>query len=107
MKIMEILVRDAVLLDLAGTTKAEVLEELARALGAAEPGLDVDRLLAVLRGRGGRPSTRGRGGGGRGDPGRKDAGSSAPPGVVRAQPRRGGLRVDRRHADLPLLPARR
>jgi PTS system nitrogen regulatory IIA component len=57
MKIMEILVRDAVVLDLAGTTKAEVLEELARALAAAEPGLDVDRLLAVLREREGLQST--------------------------------------------------
>lgn len=49
MKIMDILVRDAVILDLASTTKADALAELARALTTAEPGLDPDRLLQVLR----------------------------------------------------------
>lgn len=48
MKITDILVKDAVLLDLAGSTKREVLEEMARALAAAEPEIDGDRLLEVL-----------------------------------------------------------
>jgi PTS system nitrogen regulatory IIA component len=48
MKIMDILVREAVVLDLASRTKGEVLAEMARALAAAEPRLDADRLLEVL-----------------------------------------------------------
>ncbi len=48
MKITDILVKDAVLLDLAGSTKREVLEEMARALARAEPEIDADRLLEVL-----------------------------------------------------------
>ena len=48
MKIMDILVRDAVILDLASRTKRDVLEELASALAGAEPSLDAGRLLAVL-----------------------------------------------------------
>jgi len=48
MKIMDILARDAVILDLASEGKREVLEELSRSLAAAEPDLDADRLLQVL-----------------------------------------------------------
>ncbi len=48
MKIMDILVREAVVLDLASRTKGEVLAEMARALATAEPRLDADRLLEVL-----------------------------------------------------------
>lgn len=48
MKIMDILVRDAVILDIRATEKREVLRELASALASAEDGLDADRLLEVL-----------------------------------------------------------
>ncbi len=48
MKIMDILVRDAVIVDLASETKADVLAEMARALAKAEPALDAERLLEVL-----------------------------------------------------------
>lgn len=48
MKIMDILVKDAVILDIESRGKREVLEELARALAAAEPDIDADRLLEVL-----------------------------------------------------------
>ena len=48
MKIMDILVRDAVILDLVSDTKDKVLEEMSRALAKAEPGIDADRLLEVL-----------------------------------------------------------
>lgn len=48
MKIMDVLVRDAVILDLAATTKREVLAEVARALAAPVPELDEARLLEVL-----------------------------------------------------------
>jgi PTS system nitrogen regulatory IIA component len=48
MKIMDILVRDAVILDLESQDKREVLEELARALAGAEADLDAERLLSVL-----------------------------------------------------------
>jgi PTS system nitrogen regulatory IIA component len=48
MKIMDILVRDAVILDLESQGKREVLEELSRALASAEPDLDAERLLGVL-----------------------------------------------------------
>jgi PTS system nitrogen regulatory IIA component len=47
-KIMDILVRDAVVLDLASSQKADVLAEMARALAAAEEGLSSDELLRVL-----------------------------------------------------------
>lgn len=49
MKIMDILVRDAAILDLASTTKRGVLEELSRALAGAEADLDAERLLSVLQ----------------------------------------------------------
>ena len=48
MKIMDILVRDAVLLDVESASKPVVLAQLAGAVAAAEPGLDADRLLQVL-----------------------------------------------------------
>lgn len=51
MKITDILVREASILDLAATVKDDLLAELAGALAAAEPGLDRDQLLGVLRDR--------------------------------------------------------
>lgn len=48
MKITDILVRDAVILDLAARTKREALSEMARALARHEPGLDEERLLQSL-----------------------------------------------------------
>ena len=49
MKITDILVREASILDLVATTKDDLLAELAGALAAAESGLDRDRLLTILR----------------------------------------------------------
>jgi PTS system nitrogen regulatory IIA component len=48
MKIMDILVREAVILDLTSHAKRDVLAEMAKRLVAAEPGLDEQRLLDVL-----------------------------------------------------------
>ena len=48
MKISDILVRDAVILDLAAREKRDVLAEMASALAGAESGLDEARLLEVL-----------------------------------------------------------
>jgi PTS system nitrogen regulatory IIA component len=48
MKIMDILVKDAVLLDVESTDKPAVLERLARAVAGAEPGVEAERLLQVL-----------------------------------------------------------
>jgi PTS system nitrogen regulatory IIA component len=48
MKIMEILVKDAVILNLGVRTKREVLAEMAAALAKVEPQIDADRLLEVL-----------------------------------------------------------
>jgi PTS system nitrogen regulatory IIA component len=48
MKIMDILVRDAVVLDLVSRTKGDVLAEMARSLARAERRLEADRLLEVL-----------------------------------------------------------
>jgi PTS system nitrogen regulatory IIA component len=48
MKIMDILVKDAVTLNLGVTTKREVLAEMAAAMSKAESQIDADRLLAVL-----------------------------------------------------------
>jgi PTS system nitrogen regulatory IIA component len=48
MKITDILVQDAVILDLASRAKRDVLSEMAKALAAAEPGVDEARLLDVL-----------------------------------------------------------
>lgn len=49
MRIMDILVRDAVILDVAAETKDQVLEQMAGALAAAVPAVDADRLIEVLR----------------------------------------------------------
>ncbi len=48
MKIMDILVQEAVLLDLESDSKDGVLAEMAGALGEAVPTVDRDRLLQVL-----------------------------------------------------------
>lgn len=48
MKIMDILVKDAVILDLAARSKDEVLREMAYSLANAEPSIDAERLLGVL-----------------------------------------------------------
>jgi PTS system nitrogen regulatory IIA component len=48
MKIMDILVKDAVILDVDSQDKPAVLATLARAVANAETGLDPDRLLQVL-----------------------------------------------------------
>jgi PTS system nitrogen regulatory IIA component len=48
MKIMEILARDAVILDLESNTKDALLAEMSAALAKAVPALDADRLLQVL-----------------------------------------------------------
>ncbi len=49
MKISDILVREASILDLESTTKDDLLAEMATALAAAEPTLEADALLSVLR----------------------------------------------------------
>ena len=51
MKVMDILVRGAVVLDIEATQKPGVLEELSRALSAAEPSLDASQLRRVLEDR--------------------------------------------------------
>lgn len=48
MKIMDILVKDAVILNLGVTSKREVLAEMANALAKVEPEIEADRLLEVL-----------------------------------------------------------
>jgi PTS system nitrogen regulatory IIA component len=48
MKIMDILVKDAVILDVDSQDKPAVLERLARAVAGAETGVDAERLLQVL-----------------------------------------------------------
>ena len=48
MKIMDILVNDAVILDLGTGAKREVLSEMADALAKVEPQFEADRLLEVL-----------------------------------------------------------
>jgi PTS system nitrogen regulatory IIA component len=48
MKIMDILVNDAVILELGVRTKRDVLSELADALAKVEPQIEADRLLEVL-----------------------------------------------------------
>ena len=49
MKISDILVRDASILDLVSTSKDDLLGEMARSLAAAEPALEAEALLNVLR----------------------------------------------------------
>jgi PTS system nitrogen regulatory IIA component len=48
MKIMDILVRDAVILNLDVCTKREALVEMSAALAKVEPQIEADRLLEVL-----------------------------------------------------------
>ncbi len=48
MKIMDILVTDAVILNLGVRTKRDVLGEMAAALAKVEPQIEADRLLEVL-----------------------------------------------------------
>ncbi len=48
MKIMDILVNDAVILNLGAGSKREVLAEMAGALAKVEPLIEGDRLLEVL-----------------------------------------------------------
>ena len=48
MKIMDILIRDAVILDLGIRGKRDVLAEMAAALAKVEPQIEADRLLEVL-----------------------------------------------------------
>jgi len=57
MKIMEILVRDAVILNLGVRTKREVLLEMANALAKCEPQIEANRLLEILLEREGLQST--------------------------------------------------
>ena len=45
---MDILVREAMILDIAATEKQAVLAELSGALAEAQPGLDAERLKAIL-----------------------------------------------------------
>jgi PTS system nitrogen regulatory IIA component len=49
MKISDILVREASILELKSTVKDDLLAEMANALAAAEPALDAEMLLRVLR----------------------------------------------------------
>ena len=49
MKITDILVREASVLDVVSTAKNDLLAEMAGALASAEPRLDADNLLSVLR----------------------------------------------------------
>jgi PTS system nitrogen regulatory IIA component len=48
MKIMDILVKDALILNLGVRTKRDVLAEMAAALAKVEPQIEADRLLEVL-----------------------------------------------------------
>ena len=49
MKIMDILVRDAVILNLGVRSKRDVLSEMAEALAKVEPQIEADKLLEVLQ----------------------------------------------------------
>ena len=49
MKISDILVREASILDLESTAKDDLLAEMASSLAAAEPALEAGALLGVLR----------------------------------------------------------
>lgn len=89
MNITEILVRDAVILNLGVRTKDEVLAEMTAALAKVEPQIDSGRLLEVLLEREALQST------GIGDgvaiPHGKMAGSRSTHRDVRPQRRRGGF----------------
>jgi PTS system nitrogen regulatory IIA component len=54
---MDILVKDAVILDLVATEKSAILQEMSSSLAAAEPSVPADRLLEVLTEREGLQST--------------------------------------------------
>jgi len=56
-KIMDILVKDAIILDLAADEKNGILKEMSSALAAAEPSVSFERLLEVLTEREGLQST--------------------------------------------------
>jgi PTS system nitrogen regulatory IIA component len=56
-KIMDILVKDAVVLNLASNDKTEILREMSQALAASEPSVSADSLLEVLIEREGLQST--------------------------------------------------
>ena len=57
MKIMDILVKDAVVLNLASKDKNGILQEMSQALAAAEPSVSADGLLQILVEREGLQST--------------------------------------------------
>jgi PTS system nitrogen regulatory IIA component len=57
MKIMDILVKDAVILDLKSNAKDGILDEMSQALAVAEDSVPADRLLSVLIEREGLQST--------------------------------------------------
>lgn len=57
MRIMDILAKDGVILDLASSAKEDVLAEMAQAIAKAQPVLDGERLLEVLVAREGLQST--------------------------------------------------
>lgn len=57
MKIMDILVKDAVVLNLASKDKNGILQEMSQALAAAEPSVSADELLQILVEREGLQST--------------------------------------------------
>ena len=57
MKIMDILVKDAVVLNLASDDKNEILREMSQALADSEPSVSAERLLEVLIEREGLQST--------------------------------------------------
>ena len=48
MKIMDILIKDAVILDLASKAKEGILDEMSQALAAADSSVSAERLLSVL-----------------------------------------------------------
>jgi PTS system nitrogen regulatory IIA component len=56
-KIMDILVKDAVVLNLASNDKNDILREMSQALADAEPSVSAERLLEVLIEREGLQST--------------------------------------------------
>ena len=51
MKVMDILVKDAVILDLQSESKSDVIAEMAQALVAATPELELNELVEVLEAR--------------------------------------------------------
>lgn len=57
MKIMDILVKDAVVLNLASKDKNGILQEMSQALAAAEPSVSAEALLQILVEREGLQST--------------------------------------------------